>query len=214
MGKVFISYAHEDEEEAKAVEALLRELEADPFRDESKLRLGDRITPSVQEELDQCLALLVILSRHSLKSLWVPYEVGRAEALGKRVIPYLTNARLKVPHYMRDLIFAKSLEDIRSYFTRDFPMDGPEAKRLESEQLLFRDQFHNAESARKIDGIWHARWTRERENAPEEVFEEDTLEFWTNRSRIRALGRDSKPGTPDGEEFAFYPLEGVVSEDG
>ncbi len=214
MGKVFVSYSHDDQAEAAKVTEVLTELGVDHFLDSKRIRWGDKITSSVDRALDECLAILVILSPASLESPWVPYEVGHASALGKIVLPYLTDASLEVPLYMRDLSFANSLDDIRTYFTATLPMTGPEARRLERERYLFHDHFHNAEAAAKMGGVWYARWTRQEEDGSETLFEEDALDVWTTRDRVRMFGKDSKAGTPRDDHLVYYPLEGVVSEDG
>jgi hypothetical protein len=82
---------------------------------------GDSIPSEVRLALEASVAVIVILSPASLKSSWVPFEVGYATALGKRIMPYLAHPALEVPSYMRDLRHATSLEEVRSLLRAVLP---------------------------------------------------------------------------------------------
>jgi predicted transcriptional regulator len=128
MSSVFISYSHADSMVADQISGILTELGVEYFRDVKDIDWGHAITASVHTALDDCIAILVVISPASLKSQWVPYELGHARALRKPILPYLIHPSLDVPHYIRDLNFVTSLEQVREYFTNSFPLQQAQRK--------------------------------------------------------------------------------------
>jgi hypothetical protein len=91
------------------------------FLDEKAIDRGEPITTAVRAALDDCYAVVVIISHASLKSAWVPYEVGYAlgaSSMGakKKVIPLITDPTLDVPGYLVDLKYATDIKGLVSYF--------------------------------------------------------------------------------------------------
>ena len=123
MSTVFISYSHVDAQTADELASLLDELNIDYFRDVKDINWGDSIPSKVRDALDACIAILVIVSPASLKSHWVPYEIGHASALRKIILPFLTHPSLDVPHYIGDLNYAKTIEQVEDYFNNTFPKE-------------------------------------------------------------------------------------------
>ncbi len=82
------------------------------FRDVKNLKWGDRIDTEVQVALEDCGAILVILSPASLKSLWVPYEIGYFSALKRRVLPLLTHPSLELPAYISSLKHISAISEL------------------------------------------------------------------------------------------------------
>ena len=66
---------------------------------------------------------MLVVSPSSLESLWVGYEIGRAKALGKTVIPFLTCPNLKVPTLLSRLNSYADLERVEDYFSRINALD-------------------------------------------------------------------------------------------
>lgn len=123
MSSVFLSYSHADATVADDIGAMLDDLDIQYFRDIKDIDVGDEITGSVTQALECCRALLVIVSPASLASQWVPYEIGNASGRSKKVLPYLTHPALEVPHYIRDLSYATTVEQLRDYFQTRFQID-------------------------------------------------------------------------------------------
>ena len=111
--KAFISYAGDDRGVARRIARLLETIGVDYFLDEKHIRLGDSITEEVRRGVESSDVLLVVISPASLKSPWGPFEIGHANALGKRVIPYLTHPRLDTPPFLSGLNQARSLKTLR-----------------------------------------------------------------------------------------------------
>jgi tetratricopeptide (TPR) repeat protein len=115
--KVFISYASVDRKLATEIADLLAELGIHYYFDQKDIVWGEDFNLDIREGLADSSAQIVILSPASLKSQWVPYEVGFATALGKQVLPYLTHPSLDVPGYLQSLHYVFSLDDVRSYLS-------------------------------------------------------------------------------------------------
>ena len=122
MAGIFISYAHEDSHTADEIVQVLRTSGIEHFRDVKDISWGDAITSRVRSALLNCEAILVVVSPASLESHWVPYEIGHASALGKPVLPFLTDPLCSPPQFIRDLNCATSIEQVSKYFAdKSFP---------------------------------------------------------------------------------------------
>ncbi len=120
MSTVFISYSHADTEVANEIAKILSDLKVDVFLDVKAIDWGDSITTKVLDALHTCAAVIVIVSPASLKSHWVPFEIGHAMASQKTILPFLTHPTLDVPHYIRDLNHVATAAEVRDYFTTRF----------------------------------------------------------------------------------------------
>jgi hypothetical protein len=90
------------------------------FRDVKKVDWGDSINIEVRSALEESLSVIVIISPASLKSYWVPYEIGYANALRKRILPYVTHPSLDVPPFISDLKYITTIEQAQEYFHAKF----------------------------------------------------------------------------------------------
>jgi hypothetical protein len=118
MKTVFLSYSHDDSEVADEICGILKGLEVSYFIDNKSIDLGASITSEVRDAITSCRLLIVVMSPASLKSHWIPYEIGHASALGKKVIPFLTHRALELPHYLNDLGNTTDLGQIRAYLKK------------------------------------------------------------------------------------------------
>src|SRR6266511_1983062 len=88
---VFISYASVDHEIAEKLAQVLKEADVEYFLDQKDINWGVPITTRVQQGIAECSAIIVVISPASLKSQWVPFEVGHAMGAGKVVLPFVTH---------------------------------------------------------------------------------------------------------------------------
>lgn len=90
MARVFISHANDNRDQA---ERLQRELsqrgQHDIFLDTENLRVGQDWERRLYDEINQCHALLIVLSRAWLKSQWCFAEYTQARSFGKPVLPLI-----------------------------------------------------------------------------------------------------------------------------
>ena len=121
--KLFISYAREDKAIAKKISKQLTDSEIDFFLDEKNIELGDDFVEEVKQGIKDCDEFLVILSKRSIESKWVVYECGFAKGSEKKVIPYLTDSDLKLPEFLRNYQYVKSLSKLKEYRDRNVTID-------------------------------------------------------------------------------------------
>jgi len=105
MFNVFISYAHSDSDEAHRLVESLQAGNVTGFLDRADIVAGDVISSDVRSALKQSTAVIVLLSPRALHSEWVQFEIGAAEAMGKKIIPIIVSGeRLEeqLPDILRD----------------------------------------------------------------------------------------------------------------
>jgi len=99
---IFISYPRED---SRFANRLVHDLEANgipAWIDRSKLKGGEEWTPKIQDAIDACQTMLVVLSPSALKSRYVPPEYNYAYAHGKHIIP-LIHEKVDLPFPLQGL---------------------------------------------------------------------------------------------------------------
>jgi hypothetical protein len=106
-----------DEPLAKEIQATLEQVGVGSFLDKKDIGWGDDVLERVAKGLTDSSAVVVIISPASLKSQWVPFEVGHAMAFGKKVLPFLAHPSIDVPDFLRKLNHKTKVEDVRAYFS-------------------------------------------------------------------------------------------------
>ena len=87
-GHVFISYSHDDGDYAHQLEAALQERGFAVWIDD-RIDYGTRWPLVIEESLDACAALILLMSPRAKGSNWVQNELARAQAKGKPIFPLL-----------------------------------------------------------------------------------------------------------------------------
>jgi len=91
MADVFISFIHEEEKVAQAVQALLREKlnKRDVFlsSDQWQIHAGEIWLDRIMKELTTAKVVILMLSKRSVERPWVNFEAGGAWLAKKAVIP-------------------------------------------------------------------------------------------------------------------------------
>ncbi|HZT61330.1 MAG TPA: toll/interleukin-1 receptor domain-containing protein [Pyrinomonadaceae bacterium] len=88
---VFISHSSKERWIAGQISKEIKALGAETWLDLKDLHGGDEIRRSIKRGIRASNEAVVLLSSHSITSQWVVYEVGIADALGKRITPVLNN---------------------------------------------------------------------------------------------------------------------------
>jgi hypothetical protein len=105
MTDVFISYAHSDGGKAEDIVRALRTSNVSGWLDSADIAAGGSIPSAVREAMKKSSAVLVLLSPQALHSAWVQFEIGAAEALGKKIIPVIVsgkNLEGELPDILKD----------------------------------------------------------------------------------------------------------------
>ncbi len=88
MSHVFISYSHKDSDYAKKLAKYLEEHYFEVWIDE-RINYGSEWPRVLQEKIDSCSALVLIMTPRSFDSLWVQNELARAQAKKKPIFPLM-----------------------------------------------------------------------------------------------------------------------------
>jgi len=112
---VFISYAHEDLALVDKICDQLATAGLEYFLDKKDISWGGRISSSVQQGLETAGGVVVVISPASVKSQWVPFEIGYATALRKPILPFLTHPSIDLPGYLSDLRHISDLDQIETF---------------------------------------------------------------------------------------------------
>lgn len=86
---VFISYSHQDRLTAEMFARRLSDLGFKPWVDFDGIMGGDVWKRSIERALAESAVLMVLLTPEAVTSEWVRYEVKRALANGRRIIPLM-----------------------------------------------------------------------------------------------------------------------------
>ena len=91
MAKVFISFIHEEQDIAEAVQSLLREdldtREIFLSSDQWQVFAGEIWLDRIRTELSAAKVVVLLLSQESVGRPWVNFEAGAAWLSGKAIIP-------------------------------------------------------------------------------------------------------------------------------
>jgi TIR domain len=92
MARLFVSFVHEDEKLASAVQGLLQtelNLHEEVFlsSDKSQIYAGDLWLQKIKEALSAAEVVILMLSQRSVARPWVNFEAGAAWLANKTVIP-------------------------------------------------------------------------------------------------------------------------------
>lgn len=130
---VFISYSHSESQLVEQIARAFTDAGIKYFRDAEHIELGAQLAGSVGEALHNCDVILVVVSSSSLRSHWVPYEIGRAIALRKPLIPYVVDLPTDIPQYIRDVRYATTIEELVQFIHSGGPK-APSPKPFPSER--------------------------------------------------------------------------------
>lgn len=87
--ELFLSHASRDSEIVSQVQAQVEALAVRLYLAEHDNQAGNRLSAKVEEALERCDALIVLLTRAGYDSRYVQQEIGFAKGRGKLVIPLL-----------------------------------------------------------------------------------------------------------------------------
>jgi len=88
MSYIFISYSHEDKEYAHRLEGELQRQRFDTWLDD-RIDYGSQWPEEIEDRLDGCKVLILIMTPRSKRSEWVQNELNRAKRKKKKIYPLL-----------------------------------------------------------------------------------------------------------------------------
>lgn len=140
--KFFISHKQEDASTALYIEDELTKMGIPSYLDvldNSITQNGREMTEHIKKKLNDCTDIIVVMSRLTLSSQWVPFEVGIA---AQRDLPTATFLRSDVPlpEFLEYWPRLKHYSDIRKYVDAKRQVD------LEYSHSFHMDQYTSATS--------------------------------------------------------------------
>jgi len=132
------------------------------FLDEKDISTGESIDEAIDEHLNECDEILILLSPAALASHWVLMEIGGAKALGKRLIPILLHVGPNdlPPPLGKGL--ARDINDVEKYFEEIKKRAAPETKRATGRKRVEPTQASQRGTARKTASATSAATARRR----------------------------------------------------
>src|SRR5256885_9065692 len=100
---VFVSHSSLDAWIARVMVEKIEALGAECWLDEKDLAGGNVIVEDIIRGIDACHEAIVLISPNSVKSQWVPFEIGGVRAQHKRVTPVLNNVKVQQMAPMQDI---------------------------------------------------------------------------------------------------------------
>jgi predicted nucleotide-binding protein len=100
---VFVSHSSLDAWIARVIVEKIESLGAECWLDEKDLAGGNVIVEDIIRGIDACHEAIVLISPNSVKSQWVPFEIGGVRAQHKRVTPILNNVKPQQMAPMHDI---------------------------------------------------------------------------------------------------------------
>lgn len=95
--RVFISYSRKDTQFVDQLQASLTERGFKPWVDRQRLEAGQDWPARIQNEIENCQTMVVVLTPDAIESEWVRREFHEALELRRRVIPIVLKAIPRVP---------------------------------------------------------------------------------------------------------------------
>ncbi|OPJ57363.1 TIR domain-containing protein [Clostridium chromiireducens] len=114
---IFISHKQEDSNSATIVCTELKRLGVSAYLDllDGDLMLdGEKLTSHIKNRLNSCTDLLVVMSKETQKSWWVPFEIGMASQLDFPIVSYLID-QVSLPEYLSYWPALKKINDLSKY---------------------------------------------------------------------------------------------------
>ena len=187
--RVFISYSSVDEDQALRLAATLEDAQVEYFLDRKDIRWGDDVTDEIRRGLSECSSIVVIISPGSAKSQWVPFEIGHALGLNKKVLPFLTHPAVDLPAFLQRLHYETTLDGVKEFFT--LPQDSGVAEhntRMSSgAPVTHKKPFDKADAAAQImDGVVKG-FARQIDKQPDETQRQAKKQ--DVRDKLRGLGQ-------------------------
>jgi TIR domain len=141
LEQVFLSHSSVDK---PFVRKLTRRIEKEGFRvwlDEKKLVAGDALGKTISEALDRASVVLIVVSKASVKSRWLSFELNKAtERMVKgqcRVIPVVVE-KIDLPAEVKGLMFADFTSSFKFGFKAVLTALQHEARRKLSDSSFSR----------------------------------------------------------------------------
>lgn len=115
--KLFISHKNEDSDIALSIANYLRKINVDYYLDvldDATIKDGKQLVKYLKNNMDKCSDIVVVLSKNTNNSQWVPFEVGMSTEKGLPAVIYICD-NTKIPEYLEYWPRLRKPEDFAKY---------------------------------------------------------------------------------------------------
>ncbi|SYZ71949.1 TIR protein [Candidatus Zixiibacteriota bacterium] len=109
--KIFISYSTRDIFLANQTKALLEQTGSRVFLAEYSALPGSCLSAEITKAIRDCDLFLLLWSRNSQLSEWVPQEIGIAKGADKAILPVVLDRGVSLDGFLKDLKYLPYYED-------------------------------------------------------------------------------------------------------
>ncbi|MGR5151221.1 toll/interleukin-1 receptor domain-containing protein [Photobacterium swingsii] len=98
---VFISHRHSDTQQALQISRFLKENGIESYLDvlDAESQQTNDITTVITKNIAKCTHLIAVMSEDTARSWWVPFEIGEATIIDRRIASYRIGYS-KLPEYL------------------------------------------------------------------------------------------------------------------
>lgn len=139
--KVFISYSTHDIEHVDLLKQQLADTPVSIFIAEHSVKPGNELTSVISKAIQECDLFVLLWSSNAKDSDWVSQEIGRADALSKKILPLMLTDGLSLPGFINGLkwlpVFSApklALEEARDIIASEYKNKMGVALQKEQEQ--------------------------------------------------------------------------------
>jgi hypothetical protein len=123
---VFISYSSKDKKFVERLDADLKEMGVDVWRDCSTIKGGENWVKNISEAIKECDFFLLVWSKNAVSSDWVEKEISLASALKRVIIPCRKDqtppsAILSALQFISFMPYPSALNQLAAIFHKDYP---------------------------------------------------------------------------------------------
>lgn len=109
--KVFISYSTEDMQFVEQVQQMLISASINVFVADHSVLPGQSLSSEIISAIKSCDLFVLLWSKKSQSSEWVPQEIGIAKAAGRSIIPLMLEPTLEPSGFIRDIKYLSVHDD-------------------------------------------------------------------------------------------------------
>jgi len=99
---VFISYSSKDLHHVDKIKETIESSEVRLFVAEYSLKPGQSLSENIIKEIKNCNVFILVWSKNSKESGWVPLECGIARGQNKSIIPIVLDENVPLPDLLKD----------------------------------------------------------------------------------------------------------------
>lgn len=103
--RVFISHSNEDKLRVEEITSYLQKEGIDVFIDHDEIKPGDSIIEKISSILNTADAMVLFLSKSSIKSEWTKWELSTAISKGLKIIPVLLDREVEIPFFLKNILY-------------------------------------------------------------------------------------------------------------